>query len=105
VLSVAEAMPSEPGRWEAVVQSLLDTENPVDRLRAARLLGSKSPDATRVLSAALSDENVAVREEAARALSELGTVEPSTDWRRLLSDPSPWVRLEAARALWRQVTQ
>ncbi len=105
VLSVAEALPSEPGRWQAVVQPLLDTENPVDRLRAARLIGKPTPDAGRVLAAALSDENIAVREEAARALSDLGTLEPSADWHRLLTDASPWIRLETAKALWRQVTE
>ena len=52
VLSVAEALPSEPGRWQAVVQPLLDTENPVDRLRAARLIGKTTPDAGRVVAAA-----------------------------------------------------
>jgi HEAT repeat protein len=106
VLSVAEALPMDAGRWQAVVQPLLDTENPVDRLRAARLMGNNSPvDANRVLAAALSDENVAVREEAARSLSDVRKTEGSTDWRRLLSDPSAWVRLEAARAIWRQVTE
>jgi len=53
----------------------------------------------------LADDNVAVREEAARSLADIGTAEGSADWRRLLSDPSAWVRLEAARALWRQVTE
>jgi len=106
VLSVAEALPSDAGRWQAVVLPLLDTENPVDRLRAARLLGKNSPvEASRVLTAALADENVAIREEAARSLADIGTAEGSADWRRLLSDPSAWVRLEAARALWRQVTE
>ncbi len=105
VLSVAEALPSEPGRWQDTVQPLLETENPVDRLRAARLLGNNSPDAARVLTAALIDENVAVREEAARLMSELGAMDASTDWRRLLNDPSAWVRLGAARALWRHVTE
>jgi len=106
VLSVAEALPSDAGRWQAVVLPLLDTENPVDRLRAARLLGKTSPvEAGRVLTAALADDNVAVREEAARSLADIGTAEGSADWRRLLSDPSAWVRLEAARALWRQVTE
>ncbi len=57
-----------------------------------------------MLAEALSDENIAVREEAARSLSEIPMPDGSTDWRRLLSDPSVWVRLEAARALWRQVT-
>ena len=106
VLSVAEALPGDPGRWQAAVTPLLDTENPVDRLRAARVLGKNAPaDANRVLAAALSDENIAVREEAARALADIPITENAPDWRRLLSDQSPWVRLEAARAIWRQVTE
>ncbi len=106
VLSVAEALPGDPGRWQAVVTPLLDTENPVDRLRAARVLGKNAPaDANRVLAAALSDENIAVREEAARSLADVPVTENAPDWRRLLSDQSPWVRLEAAKAIWRQVTE
>ena len=44
VLSVAEALPvGDPGRWQAAVTPLLDTENPVDCLRAARVLGKNAP--------------------------------------------------------------
>ncbi len=100
VLNAAEAMPDQPSRWQVAVDGLLDTENPVDRLRAARLLKDIRPDAARaVVTAGLGDSNLAIREEAARAIDTIGLPDNAPEWPKMLSDPSTWVRLEGARAL------
>ena len=100
VLNAAEAMPEQPSRWQTAVEGLLDTENPVDRLRAARLLKDVRPDAARaVVTAGLGDPNLAIREEAARAIDTIGLPDNAPEWPKMLSDSSTWVRLEGARAL------
>ncbi len=106
VLGIAEGLPDHVSRWQAQVEPLLQTENPIDRLRAARLLKDVLPDAAEaVLTGGLADSNVAVREEASRALDEIGLRGKAPDWPALLTDASPWVRLEAARTLFQQVLE
>jgi HEAT repeat protein len=106
VLMAAEGLPDQATRWQGVVEPLLQTESPVDRLRAARLLKDvDSAAASEAVSAALSDPNPAVREEGARSLAVVGTAHGVSDWPRLLTDPSPSVRLGAARALFQEMSR
>jgi HEAT repeat protein len=106
VLMAAEGLPDQPTRWQSVVEPLLQTESPIDRLRAARLLKDvNSAAANEVVSAALADPNPAVREEAARSISSRAAIDGAMDWPRLLSDPSPTVRLGAARALLKEMSR
>jgi HEAT repeat protein len=106
VLMAAEGLPDQVSRWHAAVEPLLQTESPIDRLRAARLLKDvESTAAGEAVSAALADANPAVREEAARSLSALGPARAASDWPGLLLDPSPTVRLWAARELLREMSR
>lgn len=75
-----------------------ESENPSDRRRAlSALAGRKDPHARQRLLAALGDGHPTVRREAVRWLAESPGAEDSIA--PLLSDPSPLVQEEAARAL------
>jgi HEAT repeat protein len=105
VLSVAEALPDQPARWEGAVRPLLEGDDPIDRLRAARVLQKADPEAARkTVQTGLSDANPAVREEAARSLAALDAVPGEPFVYRLLADPSAVVRLEAARVVMKEMT-
>jgi HEAT repeat protein len=105
VLSVAEALPDQPARWEGAVRPLLEGADPIDRLRAARVLQKADPEAARkTVQTGLSDANPAVREEAARSLAALDAVPGEPFVYRLLADPSAVVRLEAARVVMQEMT-
>lgn len=93
------------GDWVGVASSLLAGEDPLVRLRAARLLARHAADPSagvRVLTAALADDNVAVRNAAAELVNDLppealGSNIP--ELRRLLRDQAAAVRIQAAGAL------
>jgi HEAT repeat protein len=100
VLAVAEALPEQPEKWEHAVRGLLDTESPIDRLRAARLIGATAPeDAARVVEQSLRDDNPAIRQEAARSLAAVPSARLGDDLPRLLADGDVWVRLRAAATI------
>jgi HEAT repeat protein len=99
VLAAAEALPNAPERWSDRVRPLLDSEDPVERLRAAGLLRAVSPaEAAAVVGRGLADENLALREEAARVALE-GVPLAAGSWRVMVQDPNGWVRLAGARIL------
>lgn len=99
------------GRWTDTAEALLQDDDPLVRIDAARLLlehDVPSAGAARdTLRAALTDPTPAVRSRAAEATRMLVTsgepTEPKT-LRSLLRDRLPEVRLEAARALMRSRT-
>jgi HEAT repeat protein len=100
VLAVAEALPEQPEKWEHAVRGLLDTESPIDRLRAARLIGATAPeDAARVVEQSLRDDNPAIRQEAARSLAAVPSARLGDGLPRLLADGDVWVRLRAAATI------
>lgn len=100
VLTVAEALASDQARWRSRVEPLLRTEDPLDRLRAAKLLyDAAAPEAEAELMGALASANPAIREEASRALGEAGLSVGQSTLRQMLADSSGWVRLAAARVL------
>lgn len=106
VLTAAEALASDQARWRSRVEPLLRTEDPLDRLRAARLLYDvATPEAEAELVGALASANPAIREEASRALGGAGLSVGQSTLRQMLGDSSGWVRLAAARALLDAATQ
>jgi HEAT repeat protein len=99
VLAAAEALPADSARWTDRVRAVLGSDDPVERLRAARLLRDILPaEAGEVLRAGLASENGMLRDEAAR-LAMGGLPAAGADWRQMLADPSGWVQLAAAGLL------
>jgi HEAT repeat protein len=103
-LMAADAWDGKPGPWVEAVTPLLDNEHALVRIRAAAAIAPVDPAAARrVLSAALSDGNPAVRAETARTLTRLagerpGVADPAA-LRKLLREADPWIRLSAASSL------
>ncbi|HXG70652.1 MAG TPA: HEAT repeat domain-containing protein [Gemmatimonadaceae bacterium] len=107
-LMAATAWDGQPGPWVEAVRSLLDNQEGLVRLEAARLIAPIDPAAARrVLQEALSNENPVVRSESAKVVEELiwaGTLTATiADLRGRLRDPEPSVRLPAATALLRLI--
>lgn len=99
VLAAAEALPNESARWADRVRPVLESEDPVERLRAAHLLRDVFPaEAASVLRDSLASDNVVLRDEAARTALD-GMPAAAGGWRQMLNDPSGWVRLAGARVL------
>jgi HEAT repeat protein len=106
------AQDAPQGRWTDTAETLLQDDDALVRIDAARLLlehDVPSAGAARdTLRAALADPTPAVRSRAAEATRMLATsgerAEPKT-LRSLLRDQLPEVRLEAARALKRSGTR
>jgi hypothetical protein len=85
--------------WVSVVRPLLDNQDGLIRFQAAELLLSIDRKAAMpVLMAGTVDPNLNVRAEVARILAADAEVELA-QFRRLLRDGAPRVRLEAARTL------
>ena len=85
--------------WPDVVRPLLQNPDGLVRFQAAELLLSvERKPALDVLIAGTTDTNLAVRGEVARILAADKLLEVA-QFRRLLRDGAPGVRLEAARAL------
>lgn len=100
VLAVAEALPNDVVRWQSHLSRVLEADDPIGRLRAARLLRNADREsAERVIRQGLESGNLAIREEAARTWTADGVPVATGDLKKLLRDPSAWVRLAAARAL------
>lgn len=104
-LMAAEAWNGQPGPWVEAIRPLLENMDGTIRIQAARLIAPVDPAAAdRVLSAAASDENPAIRAEAVRAGAESGDniFVNVAQLRRLLRDADPAVRLHAAAVLLRR---
>lgn len=85
--------------WVPAVRPVLEDPNGLNRFFAAELLAPVEPEAALpVLAAGLADPNPAIRDVALKALLAHSTPPSSTLW-PLLRDASPFVRLQAARAL------
>jgi HEAT repeat protein len=83
----------------AAVRIVLADPDPLTRIRAAEAIAAEDPEAARaVLLRAAGDPDVTVRREAARVLENLKPVDLAV-CRRLLADPSDWVRVYAAGAV------
>lgn len=90
------------GPWVQQAEALLQDQDPVARLRAAELLirHGRGGSAATILQNGLTAESAAQRTIAARVLSgALATTGNFVTLRKMLTDPLPEVRLEAARAL------
>ena len=99
VLAAAEALPDAPERWSDRVRPLLESDDPVERLRAAGLLKAVAPgEAAEVVRQGLADENAMLREEAARVAID-GMPLGAGSWRQMVQDPNGWVRLAGAGIL------
>ncbi|HXG71849.1 MAG TPA: HEAT repeat domain-containing protein [Gemmatimonadaceae bacterium] len=108
-LMAAAAWDGQPGPWVEAVRPLLDNQEGLVRLEAARLIAPIDPAAARrVLQEALTNENPVVRSESARVADELagtGTLTVTiADLRGRLRDPDASVRLSAAASLLRLIT-
>ena len=80
----------------AAVRMVLADPNPLTRIRAAEAISAEDPEAARaVLVRVASDADITARREAARALENLKPADLAV-CRRLLADPSDWVRVYAA---------
>jgi HEAT repeat protein len=105
IAAAAAARQNPQGPWAEKARALLSDPDPLLRLKAARLLLDHDREvdaATSTLSASLSDDTPAVRTEAAHVLREISQRRPAQDpasLRRLLRDPVPEVRIEAAAAV------
>jgi HEAT repeat protein len=97
-LAAAEAMSTSPdGTWLSLVRELTSSSEPEIRIHAARLLAPHDPEyARRVLEAAATDSNIAVRELATRALPEALPTSDLSGLRQLLHSGDPLARTRAA---------
>ena len=105
-IMASRAFEGRPGPWVAAVRSLLDNPEGLTRIEAAQAIAPVDPDAARrVLEAALTDGNPAVRYESARIAQETPALSfdgsDLASLRRRLKDPDPAVRLAVAGALLR----
>jgi HEAT repeat protein len=83
-------------QWAASIRELLSDKNEVIRVRAARVIARADPaSARRTLLAALDSPNALLRNEAARALDDVGLADAQTA-RRLLGDSSEAFRVRGA---------
>lgn len=103
-LMAAATWDGAPGPWVGVVRPLLQNQDGLIRLHAARTLAPVDPEAARqVLQDAAGDPNPAVRASAAAIVEQLPAAATSaadiSALRRLLRDPDTLVRLRAAGAL------
>lgn len=103
-IAAAHAWEGRDGPWVAVIRPLLQNQDGLIRLQAARVLAPVDPEAARrVLDEALGDGNPVVRLESAKAIDALAPSLPSVldlpTLRQRLRDRDPHVRLPVASAL------
>jgi HEAT repeat protein len=80
----------------SMARAILSDPDPHTQIKAARALAASDPDAARVvLNRLAADPDVSARRGAVRALEDLQPVDLVL-FRRLLGDPSEWVRVHAA---------
>jgi HEAT repeat protein len=80
----------------AAVRAVLADPDPLTRIRAAEAIAAEDPEAARaVLVRVAGAPDITARREAARVLEHLKPVDLAV-CRRLLADPSDWVRVYAA---------
>jgi HEAT repeat protein len=105
-LMAAKVWNGKPGPWVDTVRPLLQNQNGLIRLEAARLMAPLEPDAARqVLQDSLADQNPVVRAHSARIVENLSRdgvqVATIADLRARLRDSDPETRLHAASTLLR----
>lgn len=102
-LMAAEAWDGRDGPWVSVVTPLLENQNGLIRVQAARLIAPVNPElARRTLQRALQDSNPVIRAESARVASEVAgeaSAAAVPQLRKSLRDRDATVRLYAATAL------
>lgn len=92
---------SEPSRWWATLQEGAAEQNPYKRAPAIAAIGTiRTPEAGKLIDAALADKDVIVRLAAAGALAERKSRADIPKLRRALEDESGEVSFTAAKALW-----
>jgi len=108
LLAVEGTAPGNPtGPWTAIAAGVLQDPDPLVKLRAAQLLlqHAAEPGAARdTLAQALADSNPATRSAAAQLLDSIPARALDQDLpglRKLLRDPVPLVRVEAAAGILR----
>jgi HEAT repeat protein len=103
-IAAARAWSGRPGPWVPIVRALLDNQDGLTRVEAARAIAPVDPEAARrVLDAALGDPNPVIRYESAQAIDTMLDL-PSTGGnisalRQRLGDRDAAVRATAASAL------
>jgi HEAT repeat protein len=103
-IAAARAWSGRPGPWVAVVRALLDNQDGLTRLEAARAIAPVDPEAAqRVLTGALGDPNPVIRYESAKAIDIMLDLPSASanvaSLRQRLGDRDAAVRLPAASAL------
>jgi HEAT repeat protein len=103
-IAAARAWSGRPGPWVSVVRALLDNQDGLTRLGAARAIAPVDPEAARrVLDAALGDANPVIRYESAKAIDSMLDLPSAgsniTSLRQRLGDRDAAVRLTVASAL------
>jgi len=103
-LAAAQAWEGRPGPWVPIVRTLLENQDGLTRLEAARTIAPIDPEAARrVLGEGLANPNPVVRLESARVLDSAGiSLLAAVDLpalRQQLRDRDPHVRLAVASAL------
>lgn len=97
VLASDRTLPAADRR--AAVKAILADPDPLTRVKAAEAIAAEEPVAAKVaLVRVTGDADMTARREAARALETLKPVDLAV-CRRLLADPSDWVRVYAAGAV------
>jgi HEAT repeat protein len=83
----------------AAVKTVLADPDPLTRVRAAEAIAAEDPEAAKAALVRVTGEaDVTARREAARALEAVKPADLGV-CRRLLADPSDWVRVYAAGAV------
>lgn len=103
-IAAARAWGGQPGPWVPIVRSLLDNQDGLTRIEAARAIAPVDPEAARrVLEGALGDPNPVIRYESAKTIDSMLDLPSAggniTSLRQRLGDRDAAVRVAAASAL------
>ena len=103
-IAASRAWSGQPGPWVPIVRALLDNQDGLTRIEAARAIAPVDPEAARrVLEGALGDPNPVTRYESAKAIDSMLDLPSAggniTSLRQRLGDRDAAVRLTAASAL------
>jgi hypothetical protein len=103
-IAASRAWSGRPGPWVPVVRALLDNQDGLTRLEAARAIAPVDPEAARkVLDGALADPNPVIRYESAKGIDSMldlpGAGGNISSLRQRLGDRDAAVRVTVASAL------